>query len=83
MRLFFSAFLLFMQLSYSHAQFLDPVQYPTYAGNDLGLQYSTKQTSLRIWSPTAVEVEWTLYDEGEKEIGSRRSRWKRLLQVPG
>jgi len=33
---------------------------PEYTGNDLGLTYSSKQSSFRIWAPTADSVQLRL-----------------------
>ncbi len=38
--------------------------YPVYTGKDLGLTYSTLQSSFRIWSPPATEAKILLYSEG-------------------
>ena len=38
--------------------------YPVYAGNDLGVTYSPKQTVFKIWSPTASAVKLHLYKAG-------------------
>ena len=38
--------------------------YPVYAGNDLGLTYTSERSSFRIWAPTAKEAELLLYSEG-------------------
>jgi len=37
-------------------------EYPVYEGNDLGLTYSPKQTSFRIWAPTATAVKLNFYN---------------------
>lgn len=36
--------------------------FPEYTGNDLGLTYSSKQSSFRIWAPTADKAQLRLYD---------------------
>ena len=46
----------------SKAQLNKYDSYPVYAGNDLGLSYSTLQSFFRIWAPTAQEVKLFLYD---------------------
>ena len=38
--------------------------YPEYKGNDLGVNYSPKQTLFKIWAPTAAAVRLHLYKEG-------------------
>ncbi len=38
--------------------------YPTYKGNDLGVIYSPKETSFKVWAPTASELKLTIYPDG-------------------
>lgn len=38
-------------------------QYPVYNGNDLGLQYTKRQSRFRVWVPTADTVLWLAYDQ--------------------
>ena len=37
----------------------------TYTGNDLGATYTPEKTTLRVWAPTAVEVNVNLYTDGD------------------
>jgi pullulanase len=37
--------------------------YPGYSGNDLGLHWSKEQTKIRIWAPTALQVELRIYKQ--------------------
>ena len=37
----------------------------TYTGNDLGATYTPEKTTLRVWAPTAVEVNVNLYSDGD------------------
>lgn len=37
--------------------------YPFYGGNDLGVSYSAEMTRIRIWAPTATQVELRLYKQ--------------------
>jgi len=39
-------------------------QYPVYEGTDLGVTYTSQQTSWRLWSPPATDVRLRLYEEG-------------------
>ncbi len=42
--------------------------FPYYGGNDLGVSYSKEKTNIRVWAPTAKEVELRIYKhstEGE------------------
>ncbi len=42
--------------------------FPHYSGNDLGVSYSKEKTNIRVWAPTAKEVELRIYKhstEGE------------------
>lgn len=38
--------------------------YPVYEGTDLGLTYSPKSSSFRLWSPAAEEVKLNIYSAG-------------------
>ena len=38
--------------------------YPNYDGNDLGVTWAKEQTSIRIWAPTANQVELRIYKQG-------------------
>lgn len=49
------------QLFSAKAQQPDFSKYPVYAGNDLGLTYTKKQSTFRIWSPSAEAVELMVY----------------------
>jgi pullulanase len=40
-------------------------KYPVYSGSDLGLQYSAKSSSFRIWAPGADKVKLSIYPTGE------------------
>ncbi len=46
------------------AQINEYTSYPEYNGADLGLSYSSSQTSFRLWAPTADLVQLRLYQEG-------------------
>jgi len=35
--------------------------FPYYGGNDLGVSYSKEKTTIRVWAPTAKEVELRIY----------------------
>ena len=52
------------QLFSGKAQKDEFAKYPVYTGNDLGLTYSQKQSSFRIWAPTAARAELLLYEQG-------------------
>ncbi len=39
--------------------------YPNYEGEDLGVYYTKEQTSMRIWAPTASQVELRLYRQAQ------------------
>ncbi len=39
----------------------------TYTGDDLGATYTSANTKLRVWAPTAVEVNVNLYTNGDKD----------------
>ena len=42
----------------------------TYPGNDLGVTYTKKKTTLRVWAPLAVEVQVWLYSNGDPAVQS-------------
>lgn len=39
--------------------------YPYYEGDDLGISWSKEQTIIRIWAPTAIQVELNIYRQGQ------------------
>jgi pullulanase len=39
--------------------------YPWYDGNDLGVCYSKEQTTIRVWAPTANQVELRIYKQAQ------------------
>ena len=39
-------------------------QYPEYAGNDLGVNWSPERTVFKLWSPAAQKVRLQLYEKG-------------------
>jgi len=45
----------------SKAQSINNETFPAYTGKDLGLTYTVKQSSFRIWAPTAYAVQLKLY----------------------
>ena len=56
--------LLFLCMEISSAQSQSKKEsFPEYKGNDLGLTYSPKQLSFRIWAPTADKAQLKLYDQ--------------------
>ncbi|MDO9613182.1 MAG: type I pullulanase, partial [Bacteroidota bacterium] len=40
---------------------VDFSSFPYYGGNDLGVTYSKEKTNIRVWAPTAKEVELRIY----------------------
>ncbi|MGE5394095.1 MAG: type I pullulanase, partial [Candidatus Saccharibacteria bacterium] len=50
---------------------IDFLAYPTYEEEDLGVIYTKKMTSIRIWAPTAKKVELRIY---EKSLGGEAIR---------
>jgi pullulanase len=61
-----------MQSTASFSQYSNEKEYPLYAGNDLGLQYSNSSSSFKIWSPTAQKAELVFYKSalGNDQIAS-------------
>jgi len=43
---------------------IDFSTYPFYAGTDLGVVWSPEKTIVKIWSPTALQIELRLYKDG-------------------
>lgn len=39
--------------------------YPQYGGDDLGVSYSREKTSIRLWAPTANQIELRIYRQGQ------------------
>lgn len=65
-------FLLFMlSVHQGYGQFLDTKIYPVYHGDDLGLTYSAKQSTFKIWSPTADAARIIFYGSslGKDQLG--------------
>jgi len=48
----------------SQATFEDFFNYPVYNGNDLGINWSSTETKINIWAPTASSVTFQLYKTG-------------------
>ena len=46
----------------------------TYTGNDLGATYTSDSTFLRLWAPTAVEVNVKLYSNGDPTVEKTTDR---------
>ncbi|MEY3738646.1 MAG: type pullulanase [Bacteroidota bacterium] len=62
--------LLFASLTHSTAQ-ESKISYPVYTGSDLGLTYSQKASTFKIWAPTATAAKLNLY---KSDIGGTASR---------
>jgi len=58
-------------------QTIDYNSYPVYTGSDLGLVYSTNQSTFRIWSPPADNAQLLLYKNGLTEIASQVVQMKK------
>ena len=41
--------------------------YPTYAGGDLGANYTPEKTTFKVWAPTATSVTLKTYSKGSEE----------------
>ncbi len=48
-----------------YAQRNDFDKYPVYNGHDLGLNYSSRSSTFRIWAPGAEKVQLLIYEKGE------------------
>jgi len=44
---------------------IDFSTYPFYSGDDLGVQYTKNQTKIRVWAPTASQVELRIYRQSQ------------------
>lgn len=44
---------------------IDFSTYPYYGGDDLGVNYSKANTKIRVWAPTAIQVELRIYKTGQ------------------
>lgn len=62
--------LLFASLTHSTAQ-ESKISYPVYSGSDLGLTYSQKASTFKIWAPTATAAKLNLY---KSDMGGTASR---------
>ena len=62
--------LLFASLTHSTAQ-QSKTPYPVYKGSDLGLTYSQKASTFKIWAPTATAAKLNLY---KSDMGGTASR---------
>jgi pullulanase len=62
--------LLFASLTHSTAQ-QSKIPYPVYKGSDLGLTYSQKASTFKIWAPTATAAKLNLY---KSDMGGTASR---------
>lgn len=53
--------------------------YPEYAGEDLGLTYSSASSTFKIWSPTATAVSLHLYEKGEGDNRTETVKMEKAL----
>ncbi len=63
-----------LAMSTSTRAFLQSASFPVYEGTDLGITWTPRQTTLRVWAPTADEVVWHLYAD---DLGDSR-----LARIP-
>jgi pullulanase len=42
---------------------IDFLTFPYYGGDDLGVLYTKEKTNIRVWAPSALEVELRIYDK--------------------
>src|SRR5437868_3953804 len=54
--------------------------FPEYKGKDLGLTYSTKKSSFRVWAPTAEMVQLNVYDNSKLSPGVKTIAMDRSTQ---
>src|SRR5258706_2414362 len=53
--------------------------YPVYNGSDLGLSYSVKKSSFRIWSPPADNAQLLIYKDGVTDTASQIIQMKKSV----
>ncbi|GAA4846856.1 type I pullulanase [Algivirga pacifica] len=56
--------LLFLFISCKKQESDQPISFPVYEGNDLGVQYTPQKTTFKLWSPVAEKVVVHLYEKG-------------------
>ena len=63
----------------ARTQTKDYSSYPVYNGNDLGLSYSPRKSSFRIWSPPADNAQLLMYDDGLTETPTQIIQMKKSI----
>lgn len=55
-----------VKIAMNHQPYMDDTfkDYPFYSGDDLGLTYSQKKSTFKIWSPPAMNARILLYEDG-------------------
>lgn len=56
---------------------IDFSTYPYYDGDDLGVLYSKEKTTIRVWAPTATEVELRIFEHSTDGEAIRRDQFYR------
>lgn len=54
---------------------IDFSTYPYYGGDDLGVLYSKEKTTIRVWAPTAIEVELRIFEHSTDGEAIRRDQF--------
>jgi len=63
--------------------------YPHYSGNDLGVNYTKEQTTIRVWSPTANAIELRIYKQSQGGLAIRIDQFEKgengtwLIKIQG
>ena len=57
---------------------IDFLAYPVYEGQDLGVTYTQRKTTIRVWAPTAKNVELRIY---EKSTGGEAIRIDQFVKA--
>jgi len=63
----------------ARTQTKDFSSYPVYTGTDLGLSYTPRQSSFRIWSPPADNAQLLIYKDGLIDTPSRIIQMKKSV----
>ena len=71
--------LFFLLIIATFAVAQDPtVNYPVYKGNDLGLSYTPKAATFKIWAPTATAVRINFYKTDLGGVSDRTEQMKKM-----
>lgn len=52
-----------------------------YDGDDLGVTYTPKKTTFRVWAPTAFRIDVVLHEDGKREVVPMKRKSKGVWEV--